>query len=109
PPLEHRTDEDVPFPGRKTIARIEHEARHRNRRYPVDERRLEIRARRGVAHLLAVVPRPVGDERPAVVPSGQDDVELVTAERTVLVLPDRPGVRMNGQPLRAAMADRIDL
>src|SRR5690606_17702133 len=37
------------------------------------------------------------------------DVDLVAAERPVLVLPKRPRLRMHGEALRAAMAERVYL
>src|SRR5262245_15242126 len=55
-----------------------------------------------------VVP-PEAHDRPPVVASGGDDVDLVAAVRTVLVLPDRAAHRMNDEPERIAMAERVNL
>src|SRR5262245_10223338 len=48
-------------------------------------------------------------DRPSVVTSGDDDVDLVAAVRTVFVLPNRSAHRMNDEPERVAMSDRVDL
>ena len=57
----------------------------------------------------AVVVGAVGDERPAVVGARLQDVELVAAERAVLVLPQLARLGMERQPLRTAVAGRVDL
>src|SRR5690606_38078672 len=47
--------------------------------------------------------------RPAVIAARQDHVDLVAAERSVLVLPERAGLGMHGEPLRAAMPVGVNL
>ena len=94
---------------RESVSGVERDAGRRQRRNEVDERRLEVRTRGGLADGSAVVVPSERDEWPAVVASGFDDVDLVTAKRSVLCFPDGPGRRMNRQPLRAAVTERVDL
>ena len=61
------------------------------------------------ADLVAGVVRAVGDDRPAVVAAGLDDVELVAPHRSVLRLPDRPCVGVHVQSQRVADAEGVDL
>src|SRR5882762_4673595 len=51
----------------------------------------------------------VGDYRPAVVGAATNDIEFVPAKRTVLVLPQLSGFRMQDQSLRVAMPVTPDL
>ena len=104
----HAANEDVALPLRQLVARVEGHARYRNRRRPVDDRILEPFAREAFR-----LPRPrVGaaeaHERPAVVRSGFQHVDLVAAVRSVFVLPNGAGRRMHGQAERAAVPERVD-
>ena len=83
-------DEHVALPLRQLVARVEREARDRDRRRPVDDRRLEAFVRRQLRLPRAGVGAAVAHERPAVVLAGADDVELVAAVRAVLALPESP-------------------
>src|SRR6185369_2790885 len=103
--LNHRADERIALPLREPIASVERDAGGRQRWNEVDERRLEVRTRGGVADRGAVVVPSESHERPPVVAPGFDDVDLVAAERPVLGFPDRTGRGMQGQPLRAAVTE----
>src|SRR5690606_31801613 len=87
PPLHHRPDERIAPPGREAVAAVERQSRDRDRRHPIEKRRLEPVARRFVADRRAVVVFAVCYERPAVIAAREDHVDLVAAERAVLVLP----------------------
>ena len=104
-----RADEDIALPLRESVAGVERHAGDRDRRHPVDERRLEARVSRALD-----LPRPrigaaVAHERPSVVGAGLEDVDLVAAVRAVLVEPHLAGARMHRQPERAAVSERVDL
>src|SRR5260221_236145 len=51
----------------------------------------------------------VGDHRPAKVASGANDVDLGATRRTVLVLPELAGDRMQRRALRIPVAVTVDL
>src|SRR5207247_1173898 len=51
----------------------------------------------------------VTHERPAVVATGLDDIDLVAAIRAVLVLPHLSSSRMDGESDRVPMAERVHL
>src|SRR5262245_58840069 len=108
-PGAHAADKDFALPLGKAVTRIKRHTRDGNRRHPEHYRRLEL----FVCGSLRL-PRPLigsseADDGPAVVTSGLDDVDLVASIRTVLVLPDVAGSRMNRKPERSAMADRVNL
>src|SRR5690606_12800672 len=109
--VAHAADEHVALPFREPVAGIEREAGRRDRRHPEHARRLETVVRRVVAFVL---PRPrirpaEAHDRPAVVRAGPEHVELVAAVRAHLELTELARGRMNGEPERAAVAERIDL
>src|SRR5204863_6520461 len=118
--LEHRAphpaDEDVSFPRGEPLARVERQARGSNRRNPEDERwfhagrrMLGCRWTRRVARRVAVVRASVGDDRPAVILAGFDDVDFVATHGAVLVFPELAGLRMNREAEDVANAKRIYL
>jgi hypothetical protein len=47
----------------------------------------------------------VGDDRPAVIDAGADDVDLVASLRTVLMRPEFAGLRMQCRALHVAVAE----
>src|SRR6187399_747601 len=100
-----RADEDIALPLGQLVAGVEGHARHGNGRRPVDERILDA----VLAEFLRLPRSGIGaaetDDRPAVVATGTDDVDLVAAVRTVFVLPELSGCRMNRQAERIAMSD----
>src|SRR5262245_57347618 len=53
----------------------------------------------------APVVTAVGDERPAVVPAGVEDVELVTAARPLLTFPDVAGFWIHRQTMTISVTD----
>src|SRR6185503_2162569 len=81
-------DEHVTLPRGQLVAGVEREARDRDRRSPIDDRRLEALVRRQLRLPRAGIRAAVAHERPAVVLAGANDVELVAAVRPVLALPD---------------------
>src|SRR2546425_4656777 len=57
----------------------------------------------------ALVRSTEAHNRPAVVPAGPNDVDLIAAIRSVLVFPDLSGSGMDCQSERRAMTERVDL
>src|SRR5690606_7425769 len=107
--VAHAADEQVAGPAREPAPGIERHAGHRDRGYPGHD---------GVDHAFAMelvrlkrpgVGAPQADVRPAVVAAGHDDIDLVTAVRAHLALPDRPGRLVPDQALGRAMAERVNL
>ena len=92
-------------PLREHRAVVEHEIARRDDRRPVDHRLGQIRPRIRTRDRHAVVVDGVGDERPAVVLAGLDQVQLVAASRAVLDFP-QPAVGRErqtvGRPMTAA-------
>src|SRR5439155_15127372 len=91
------SDEDIPLPPGESVARVEGHARDGDRGIPVHERRLEPR-RLVVRRVIppAVIPS-LRDDGPAVVRARLEDVDLVAALRSVLVLEHGTGLWMNGE------------
>src|SRR5262245_16994201 len=52
---------------------------------------------------------PETDDRPAVVASRLDDVDLVATVGPVLVVPELSGLRMHDERERVAVSERVDL
>src|SRR5258705_5608890 len=93
----HAADKDVALPFREAVARIKRHAGDSDRRHPEHYRRLEA-FMRGLLRLpRALVRATEAHNRPAVVASGPDDVDLVAAIGSVLVLPHLTGARMDCQ------------
>ena len=59
-------------------------------------------------HAGAVVVAAVANHRPTVVAPRPDDVDLISAERTMLTSPRLPSDRMKSKSLNGAMADGVD-
>ena len=98
----HPADERRALPLRKHRAVVEHEIARRDDRRPVDHRLGQVRPRVRTRDRRAVVVGRVGDERPAVVLAGLDQVQLVAASRAVLEFP-QPAVGRERQTVRRPM------
>src|SRR5690606_6516895 len=108
PELEPPYEEIVPPRGER-VARIERHAGDRDRRIPEEHRILDADHRPQLRDGRAAVIASVAHERPAVVRARLQDIHLVPAERTVLVLPDLAGRRMDGHADHIAVTDGVDL
>src|SRR4030095_10040775 len=100
---------DVAFPLREFVPRVERHPGHRDRRHPVHQWRFE-----SFACELLRLPRALEGaaktkNRPAIVASGFENVDLVTAVGTILIQPHLACYGMKRQPERTAMTHRIDL
>src|SRR5207249_4136814 len=105
----HATDEDIAFPFGETVAGVERHAGNSDRWHPEHDRRFEA-LMRGLLRLpWPLVRTSVTHDGPAIVAPGPDDVDLVAAIRTIFVLPNFAGSRMNRQTERRAMTHRVDL
>src|SRR5439155_16782163 len=93
--LQHR-DEERTGPARPRRAGDEGRTGRSDGRTATGPRRIGVAAGSVVA----------GHVRPAVVPSADDDIDLVVAFRAMLDLPDRVGHRLEGDALRVAMPPR---
>ena len=98
----HAADQRRALPLREHRAVVEHEIARRDDRRPVDHRLGQVRPRIRARDRHAVVVRRVGDERPAVVLAGLDQVQLVAASRAVLDFP-QPAVGRERQAVRRPM------
>src|SRR5262249_170348 len=105
----HAADKDITLPFGKAVTGIKRHTRDGNRRHPEHYRRLEFIVCGSLGLPWSLIGSSEADDGPAVVTSGLDDVDLVASIRTVLVLPDVPGSRMNRKPESRAMADRVNL
>src|SRR5712691_1022809 len=99
-----RADEQVAAPGREQVAGVESHSGRRDRRHPIPDRLLHAFLLCALVNLGAAVVDAEADHRPAVVLAGLQDVDLVAAARSVLVLPDLVGRGMAGEALRVAMS-----
>ena len=105
PAHEHRAP-----PLCEAVARVDHQSRRGDRGHPVVHGRLHPLALG--AHVdprSAPVVDPVAHDRPAVVPARQDQVDLVSALRAVLVEPEVAGLGMEREALRVAVAVAVDV
>ena len=95
---------------REALARVEHEPGGSDRGNPDVSGILHALTHRALVDTrpLSVV-HPEPDDGPTVVHPFPDEVHLVTAPRPVLVLPDRSGLRVHGEPLGVALAVAPDL
>src|SRR5690606_8621741 len=78
---------------------------HGDGRHPEDQRWLDALLRRMRRDAATGVVTPETHLWPSVVATGQDDVDLVAAIGSILVLPDLPGHRMGDQTERIAMTE----
>src|SRR5581483_3931633 len=103
-PLRHRADQQAAAPLRKLIASIDKEAAWCDGRRPHPYRLLHaVPLDDALADRAAVVLPPVGDDRPSVIRAFLDDVQLVSAKRSVLRLPEHACDRIERESLRIAM------
>src|SRR4029453_85976 len=86
--VSHAAHKDVALPFGQPIARVEGDARRRNRGNPQDDRIAEPFLREWPLPWTAVG-APETDERPAIVGPGNENVYLVAPVRAHLDLPDR--------------------
>src|SRR6185295_5265892 len=108
--LGERADEEVVFPRRKLVSRIEEDAGRADRRHPEHSRVLHLRPkprfRRDESPGVVASHRY---ERPAIVLAGSEYVHLVATHRADLGLPQDTGFGVKGQSIRVAMSVGIDL
>src|SRR6267154_5040486 len=106
----HGADEEAAAPPRKLRPRINHEPTRRNARGPNPKRLLHSFLRGdALADGPAGILPSIRDHGPAVVGAAMNDIQFVSTQRTVLVLPQFPGFRVDHQPLRVAMSVTPDL
>src|SRR5262245_42693250 len=102
-------DEDIAFPFGETIPGIERHPGDGNRRHPEHDGGLVAGMTRTI-----VLPRPsvlasIADDRPAVIRTRFEDVDFITAVRSIFVEPHLAGSRVHRQTESAAVAQRVDL
>ena len=97
-------DEQIAFPLREQVARIERHARGRDHRRPLDDRLLHAGLLRAFVDARAAIIDAVADHRPAVILSGLRNVDLVAAARAVLVHPQFSARGIDRGALRIAVA-----
>src|SRR5207302_9043799 len=96
----------IAFPARKPLAGVERHAGRRDGGHPGVERLRHARLVRALADPgTAAVIDTVGDDRPAVIDAGTDDVHLVAALRPVLVRPEHSRLRMQRRALHVAVPE----
>src|SRR5580700_3219353 len=103
-----RPNKKIAPPRWKLITAIHRESRRCDRRRPIDHRLLEPRALRIRRNIGAGIVHTVSDQRPAIVPARDDDVEFIAAARTMLCLVKPPALFIEDQALLVAMAPGID-
>src|SRR5215471_18926319 len=100
-------DEQIVLPAGVLVARVERDAARRHARRPVPDRIVHP----GLAGLGDPWLNALGRDAPAVVVLWLDDVDLVSARRAVLRLPQLPGHRIPCESLRISMSvapNRLD-
>src|SRR5262245_9656907 len=102
-------DENIALPGWKVVAGVDGHAGNRDLRKPHDERRLEPVARGMFRNLRAGIVPPEAHERPSVIATCQNDVDLIPTVGTVFVVPDGARLRMNDEGQRIPVAEGEDL
>src|SRR5207253_6415434 len=113
-PVEHHaaqaSNKDAVLPLRKKVAGIEREAGRRDDRIPVIHRLFQaFLVREALTNWGARVVDAVRDDRPAVILTLLNNVELVAAARAVLGFPQIPGSWIERQPFLTARARGTDL
>src|SRR5262245_47067217 len=106
--IAHAGDEDIPLPLRQLVAGIEGDARYSDRGRPVNHRVAEPLFRERPLP-RAGVRATEADERPTVVGASHENIDLVTAVRAILDLPDGARERVFGHPKEGAVTHREDL
>ena len=85
-------DEAVAVPLREGLdAAVEHQIARRNHRYPIEDGLCQVGPRVGIGNGHAVIVLAIGDERPAIILALLDQVQLVSAARAMLDLPQFAG------------------
>src|SRR5437016_1575732 len=84
---DQRAEEEAAAPRREAIAGVEGHAGGSDRRHPILQRLLHAGLVRALVNLGAAVVDAVADHRPAVILALLDNVDLIAAARSVLVLP----------------------
>src|SRR5262245_34276895 len=102
-------DENIALPGWKAVAGVDGHTGNRDLRKPHDERRLEPLARGMFRNLRSRIVPPEADERPSVIATWQDDIDLIPTVGTVFVVPDGPRLGMNDEGQRIPVPKCEDL
>src|SRR5262245_15892345 len=105
----HAADENIALPSWKAVTGVDGHAGSRDLRKPHDERRFEPVARGIFRNLRARIVPPEAHERPSVIATGQDDVDLIPTVGTVFVIPDGARLRMNDESQRIPVPEGEDL
>src|SRR6478752_6032278 len=109
-----RSDDQVTLPARERLAVVDHEARYGRRRREVDDRALQrVDVELDVESVAvvdgrAVVLQALRDERPAVVLTGLQEIDLVAAALAHLGFPELARARVELEALGAPMTVRPD-
>src|SRR4051794_19887662 len=104
-PAHQATDKTVAVPLRESpCAAVEHQIAGRDYRDPIDHRFRQVGPRFGFRNGYAVIVLAIGDERPSIILAFLDEVQLVTAPRTMLNLPQFPAGRKRQAIGRAVAA-----
>src|SRR5262245_65898400 len=82
----HAAHENIALPSWKAVAGVDGHAGGRDLRKPHDERRLEPVARGLFRNLRARIVPPEAHERPSVIATWQDDVDLIPTVGIVFVV-----------------------
>ena len=104
-------EEQTVFPCRKAAAGVEGDRASGDRRHPIRDGLIHAGLRSVTGNGSSVVIHAVGDDGPAVVVAGFDDVEFVAAAGTVLGFPEFASNGTEGEALGIAVAvapDRFD-
>src|SRR5262249_47994086 len=103
-------DEHGAFPALEAIARVENKTRWADRRNPEHARAVHAGAEpRLIGNLRSGVVPAGRHERPPVVVTRPEDIDLVAAHRPNLSLPELAGLRMNRQAVAVAVPVGEDL
>ena len=97
----------VASPHRKLITGVDVHAGDRNRGQPHHERRLHPLARRMLGNARARIIASETHDRPAEILAPADDVDLVAAVGTILMVPEYPGLGMDDEAQRIAMPTKV--
>ncbi len=101
-----RSDQQVATPPLESRARDELDRADGECRRPLDDRRLDAVGVGPLADDRAVVVDAKRDDRPAVVPALDEEIQLVATARSVLGGPDRAGFRVLRHALNIPVAER---
>src|SRR6266571_1990459 len=107
--LSHAAHKNVVFPVGELVAGVEGHAGSSDRRHPEEERLLHRLLPRLLRHTRPEIEPAKADDGPTIILTRLQDIDLVAAIGPVLAFPDGPGVRIDSEPQRIAMAHRVDL